>query len=75
MGQRAANGMIDGRTFIHPDSNFLLQFPDKWKLDNSPQNLVAAMPDGNAAVVVTAVAEGNDPLEVPGRLKRLPKLR
>lgn len=63
VGQRAANGMIQGRTFIHPDMNFFLEFPEKWQLANSPQKLVAVAPDGNAAVMMSAVAEGNDPLD------------
>ena len=63
VGQRAANGMIQGRTFIHPDMNFFLEFPEKWQIENSRQKLVAVAPDGNAAVMVSAVAEGNDPLD------------
>lgn len=63
VGQRAANGMIDGRTFIHPDSNFLLEFPEKWEIENSPQKIVAVASDRDAAVMVSAVAEGNDPLD------------
>ncbi|HSA60670.1 MAG TPA: M48 family metalloprotease [Nitrospiraceae bacterium] len=61
-GQRAANGMFDGQTFLHPDMNFLVQFPEKWQYDNTPQKIVAAAPDGNAAVIVGTVAEGTDPL-------------
>jgi len=62
-GQRAANGIFEGRTFLHPDMNFLVQFPEKWQHENTPQKIVAAAPNGEAAVVVGAVAEGTDPLE------------
>ena len=62
-GQRAANGIFEGRTFLHPDMNFLVQFPEKWQHENTPQKIVAAAPNGDAAVVVGAVAEGTDPLE------------
>jgi predicted Zn-dependent protease len=62
-GQRAANGIFEGRTFLHPDINFLVQFPEKWQHDNTPQKIVAASPNGDAAVIVGAVAEGTDPLE------------
>jgi predicted Zn-dependent protease len=55
--------MIQGRTFIHPDMNFFLEFPEKWQIENSPQKLVAVAPDGNAAVMLSAVAEGDDPLD------------
>ncbi|MGH7260600.1 MAG: M48 family metalloprotease [Nitrospiraceae bacterium] len=63
VGQRAANGVFDGPRFLHPDMNFFVQFPDKWKHDNTPQKIVSAAPDGEAAVVVGAAAKGNDPLD------------
>ena len=62
-GQRAANGVFDGRTFLHPDMNFHVQFPEKWQHENTPEKIVSASPNGDAAVVVGAVAEGSDPLE------------
>jgi predicted Zn-dependent protease len=62
-GQRAANGVFDGRTFLHSDMNFHVQFPEKWQHENTPEKIVSASPNGDAAVVVGAVAEGTDPLE------------
>jgi predicted Zn-dependent protease len=62
-GQRAANGIFEGRAFLHPDMNFFLEFPEKWQHDTTPQKIVAAAPSGDAAVIVGAVAEGTDPLE------------
>jgi len=62
-GQRAANGIFDGQSFLHPDMNFFVQFPEKWEHDNTPQKIVAAAPNRDAAVVVGAVAEGTDPLD------------
>jgi predicted Zn-dependent protease len=63
VGQRAANGIIEGRTFIHPDRNFHLEFPEKWQIENSPQKVVAAIPEQDAAMVLGVVAEGTDPLD------------
>jgi predicted Zn-dependent protease len=63
VGQRAANGIIDKQSFLHPDFNFFVQFPEKWQIQNSPQNIVAGAPEGVAAVIVGAAAEGNDPLD------------
>ncbi len=63
VGQRAANGVFDGARFLHPDLNFFVQFPEKWSHDNTPQKIVSAAPDKEAAVVVGAAAKGNDPLE------------
>jgi len=63
VGQRAANGIIAGQTFLHPDFNFFVQFPEKWQVENSPKKILAAAPDGEAAVVLGTAAEGNDPLD------------
>lgn len=63
VGQRAANGIIEGQTFLHPDFNFFVQFPEKWQVENSPQKIIAAAPDGEAAVVLGTAAEGKDPLD------------
>jgi predicted Zn-dependent protease len=63
IGQRAANGLFEGRRFIHPDQNFFLEFPEKWQIENSPQQVVAAAPEHNAALVLAAVAQGTDPLD------------
>lgn len=63
VGQRAAHGLIRGRTFVHPDLDVFFQFPDKWELENTPQKVVGVAPDKEAAVILGAVAEGNDPME------------
>lgn len=63
VGPRAANGIFVGNGFLHPDLNFQVQFPDKWLHDNSPQKIVAVSPDKKGAIVVGAVAQGNDPLD------------
>ncbi len=74
VGQRAANGMIQDRTFIHPDLNFFLEFPEKWQIENSPQKLVAVAPDRNAAVMVSAVGEGDDPLDGAREVEKATKV-
>jgi len=63
VGSRAANGVVQGTSFLHPDLNFFIAFPDGWKIQNSPQKIIAAAADGEAAVVTGAIGEGNDPLE------------
>jgi predicted Zn-dependent protease len=63
VGQRAANGLFHETAFLHPDLNFFLQFPDKWPHENAPDKIVAAAPNGDAAIVLQAVAKGDDPLE------------
>ncbi len=63
IGQRAANGIIQGRTFRHPDLNFFIEFPESWKVDNTPAQVVAAPKEGDMAIILRKVAEGNDPME------------
>jgi predicted Zn-dependent protease len=62
VGQEAAHGVITGRMFVHPDLGIFIQFPEKWELDNTPSKVIAVAPDKQAAVVLGAVAEGDDPM-------------
>ncbi|HET6674412.1 MAG TPA: M48 family metalloprotease [Nitrospiraceae bacterium] len=63
VGQRAANGIFEGQTFRHPGFNVFMEFPEKWQLENTPQQVAAAAPDGEAIIVLRQVAQGNDPME------------
>ena len=63
VGPRAANGLFHETAFLHPDLNIFLKFPDKWLHENAPDRIVAAAPKGEAAIVLQAVAKGDDPLE------------
>lgn len=63
VGQRAANGIIEGTTYRHPDLNFFMQFPASWNVENTPVQLAAAPKEGGKAIVLRAVGEGNDPLD------------
>jgi predicted Zn-dependent protease len=63
VGPRAANGVFEETAFLHPDLGFFVKFPEKWPHENSPQQIVAVAPDKDAAVVLEAVAKGDDPLE------------
>jgi predicted Zn-dependent protease len=70
VGQKAAYGVITGRTFVHPDLDVFLEFPEKWMLDNTPHQVVGVAPDKEAAVLFRAVAEGDDPLEGARRAEK-----
>jgi predicted Zn-dependent protease len=63
VGQRAANGVFQETAFLHPDLGFFVKFPEKWSHENAPEKIVAVAPDKDAAVVLEAVAKGDDPLE------------
>ena len=73
VGQRAANGIVQGQTYRHPDLNFFVQFPAAWNVDNTPVQLASAPKDGGTAVVLRAVAEGNDPLDGARALEKASK--
>ena len=60
-GQRAANGIFEGRTFLHPDMNFLVQFPEKWQHDNTPQKIVAAAPRRSSCSNSCSLSRGGMP--------------
>jgi predicted Zn-dependent protease len=73
VGQRAANGIIQGQTYRHPDLNFFVQLPPSWTVDNTPVQLAAAPKEGGKAVVLRAVAEGDDPLDGARALEKASK--
>ena len=73
VGQRAANGIVQGQTYRHPDLNFFVQFPPSWNVDNTPVQLASAPKDGGKAVVVRAVAASNDPLDGARALEKASK--
>ena len=63
VGPRAANGVFQETAFLHPDLGFFVKLPEKWPHENVPEKIVAVAPDKDAAVVLEAVAKGDDPLE------------
>lgn len=73
IGQRAANGILMDQQFLQPDLNFLLELPDKWKIENTPQMLIAAASDGEGALLLRTVAEGQDPLDGARTLQKTTK--
>ncbi|MEX5214747.1 MAG: M48 family metalloprotease [Nitrospiraceae bacterium] len=73
VGQRAANGILEGSHFFQPDMNFTLELPEKWKVENTPQMLAAAAPGGEEALLLRAVGEGQDPLDGARALEKTTK--
>jgi predicted Zn-dependent protease len=73
VGQRAANGILVDQKFFQPDLNFFLELPDKWKVENTPQMLVAAAQDGEGGLLLRTVAEGQDPLDGARALEKTSK--
>ena len=63
VGPRAADGVFDGQSFLHPDLGFAVRFPKGWKTDNGRRAVAAAAADGSAVVMLETVAAGDDPFE------------
>ena len=57
-GQNPRNGFFRGSTFLHPELEFLLIFPDGWKTQNLAQMVAGVSPDQDALIQLT-LAEGN----------------
>jgi predicted Zn-dependent protease len=64
-GDSTAQGIRRGNEFYHQGLNFALRFPDGWRLDNSPERLLARRPDGDALLEmqVTARDQARTPQE------------
>ncbi|HXT20523.1 MAG TPA: hypothetical protein VN923_07230, partial [Thermoanaerobaculia bacterium] len=63
IGKSAAQGVFDGQRFVHPELQFVMDFPAEWKTQNSRDAVGASAPDGRAAIVLDVAALGNDPLD------------
>ncbi len=59
-GDDPKQGYVENGRFYHPELKFVYQIPDGWQLQNSPQQVLMAAPDGNAMMVLT-LASGSSP--------------
>jgi len=78
VGDNPAYGVFFGSLFLHPDLDLALDIPTGWKPVVGASGAGAAAPDGDAALVLTVVGAGDDPVAgarkdgLPeGQLKRL----
>ncbi|HXV59955.1 MAG TPA: M48 family metalloprotease [Vicinamibacteria bacterium] len=62
-GENPREGFMQGRRFLHPELKFQLEFPEGWRVQNTPRAVYAATRDGGAAIQLTAsrVATGTAP--------------
>jgi predicted Zn-dependent protease len=54
-GDNPEQGITRGTTFLHPPLRFRLDFPAKWDIANSPQQVVAKAPDADVFLVLQMV--------------------
>jgi predicted Zn-dependent protease len=63
VGENPADGVFQGRKFLHPQLNLAVNFPKGWKTLNSRQAVTAVSPQEDALVVMGIAGQGTDPRE------------
>jgi predicted Zn-dependent protease len=58
-GDDPKQGFVENNVFYHPELKFQFQVPAKWGLQNSPQQLQMAEPNGGAMILLE-LAKGGD---------------
>jgi predicted Zn-dependent protease len=56
-GDNPSQGVIRGSAFLHPPLRFRIDFPTKWEIANSPQQVVAKAPDANVFMLLQAISK------------------
>lgn len=63
VGPDPAAGICRGRTFLHPDLDFRMEFPEGWKPLNTPRAAGAIAPDKDALLMITSPIQSSDPAQ------------
>jgi len=65
-GDNPDQGITRGSTFLHPPLRFRVDFPAKWEIANSPQQVVAKAPDAEVFMLLQGVSkpQGASPRDV-----------
>src|SRR6185503_9066961 len=56
-GDNPEQGITRGSTFLHPPLRFRIDFPSKWEIANSPQQVVAKQPDADVFMLLQGVSK------------------
>jgi len=54
-GDNPEQGIVRGRSFLHPKLRFALEFPDGWTITNTPREVVAKAPEENLFLLLQLV--------------------
>jgi predicted Zn-dependent protease len=54
-GDSPEQGMVRDNAFVHPVLRFRIEFPDKWEVANSPQQVVAKAPGADVFMLLQGV--------------------
>ncbi len=63
VGPRAADGLIEDRSYLHPDLDIRMDVPERWTIENAAQHVAAANRDGTQALLLNVAGSGEDPLD------------
>ncbi len=61
VGARASEGVFMGDRFLHPDLDFTIRFPRKWRTVNSQLAVGAVSPDRRVQIFLSSPTQGSDP--------------
>ena len=61
VGPPAAEGVVEGGRFLHPDLGFSLRFPQGWEVHNTHSAVYGVSPAREAVVVLELQGPGDDP--------------
>ena len=56
-GDNPSQGITRGSTFLHPPLRFRIEFPSRWEVANSPQQVVAKAPDADVFMLLQLVSK------------------
>jgi predicted Zn-dependent protease len=65
-GDSPEQGIVRGSTFLHPPLRMRIDYPERWQIQNMPQQVVAKAPDAEMYVLMQLVqkAQGSDIREI-----------
>jgi predicted Zn-dependent protease len=58
-GENPRNGFFRGSTFLHPDLEFRIEFPEEWRTQNMAQQVVALSPNEDALIQLALAEESS----------------
>ncbi len=60
-GSDPRQGFVEGNAFYHPEMRFQFSFPEGWKVQNLPSQVMIIAPDEKAGVILQAEASSVNP--------------
>jgi predicted Zn-dependent protease len=61
LGPNPAKGVFRDKTFLHPELDLFMEFPNGWKTINTPRAVAGISPKKDGLVILGIQGKGNDP--------------